>query len=231
MNKRLLALLLTGSLVLAASCGDDKAAEEKVASTAAETFVVQTMPVPAVESFVATESMQPDIVQIRNICDLATYRVYFHNVAKAVKPRSSGLSGIGESDRQFWFEYSGYVDLGVDMSRVTMTIEGDVVTVTMPSVGPIGGVNVDSSSYDFDSVIIEGEHWYNFINPNDITATDLTNAINDTNTDTMYSILSDNTIMMTAQQRAEELIENYIQLVGKYSDTHFTVVFEHIENA
>ncbi|MCR5593873.1 MAG: DUF4230 domain-containing protein [Saccharofermentans sp.] len=231
MNKKLLALLLAGSMLLAASCEDDYEVEEKAESTVTTTFAVETMPVAPVESLVTTESMQPDIVQIRNICELATYRVYFHNVAKAVKPRSSGLSGIGESDRQFWFEYSGYVDLGVDMSRVAMTIEGDVVTVTMPDVGPIGGVNVDSSSYDFNSVIIEGEHWYNVINPNEITATDLTNAINDTNTDTMFSILSDNTIMMTAQQRAEELIENYIQLVGKYSDTHFTVVFEHVSES
>ena len=38
----------------------------------------------------------PDIAQIRTICELATLECYYHNVAKSVKEKGSGLLHIGE---------------------------------------------------------------------------------------------------------------------------------------
>ena len=226
MKKRLLSLLLVMSMICSVSCGkSDKTAEtEEIEVSAVE---MQTIVVTETEPPLPTpipESMRPDLVQIRNICQLAVLKVYFHNVAKAVKLAGDGASGWFQSDREFWFEYSGYAEIGIDMSRVSMEIDGDTVYVTLPPVELINGVVIDSSSYDLDSVVIEGEEWYN-INHNNITADDLTSAINDANYSMQSSIMSNSTLMMNAQQRAEDLIENYIQQVAKCADTTYNVVF------
>ena len=62
-------------------------------------------------------AMQPQEVQIKNICQLATMEVYFHNVAKAVKPADTGILGFNQVDRRFWVEYSGTATVGIDMNR------------------------------------------------------------------------------------------------------------------
>lgn len=236
MKKKVLSLLLIASLLGCSSCGKDAEVIESETSASVDASVISTevLTVETAMPDVPTpvpESMQPDIVQIRNICQLATLRVYFHNVAKAIKPRSSGISGIGESDREFWFEYSGYAEIGIDMSRVTMTVDGNEVVVTLPPVEMIGDVHIDSSSYDYESVVMADENWYNVINPNIITAEDLTGAISDANSQMRASILGNNTLMMNAEQRAEELIENYIQQIGKRTDQNITVRFEHYSEA
>ncbi len=233
MNKKLLSVLLALSLscscvLTACSNGPVEEPENSVeAEIIASDYVVVTEPEPALPTPIP-ESMQPDLVQVRNICQLATLRVYFHNVAKAIKPRANGLSGIGESDREFWVEYSGYAEIGIDMSRVTMEFTGDnEITVTLPPVELIGGVHVDSSSYDYGSIIVADENWYNILNENVITAEDMTGAINDANLELQTEIMSNNTLLMSAEKREEDLITNYIQQVAKHADTTYTVVFVH----
>ena len=39
---------------------------------------------------------EPDITQIRSICNLATLECYYHNVAKSEKKAGSGISHIGD---------------------------------------------------------------------------------------------------------------------------------------
>ncbi len=226
--KRLLSLVLILSVMCScfAACGK---ADEAEATNEIEATVMDMQLVEVVESDPALptpipESLQPSLVQIRNICQLAVLKVYFHNVAKAVKTAGSGLTAIGEQDREFWFEYSGYAEIGIDMSRVSMEFDGETVYVTLPPVELINGVNIDSSSYNLDSVVVEGEDWYR-LNHNDITAEDLTGAINNANYSMQNSIMSNSTLMMNAQQRAEDLITNYIQQVAKCADTTYTVVF------
>lgn len=226
MKKKLISLILITSVLMASACGkSDKANEtEEIAATVMDMQVVAVEETDPALPTPIPESMQPSLVQIRNICQLAVLKVYFHNVAKAVKPAASGASGWFQQDREFWFEYSGYAEVGIDMSRVSMEFEDGVVYVTLPPVELIGGVVIDSSSYDIDSVIVEGEDWYNF-NHNDISAADLTDAINTANYEMQSSIMSNNTLIMNAQQRAEDLIENYINQVGKCADTTYRVVF------
>lgn len=226
MKKRLLSLVLIISVLCSAACGktEEVVETEEIEVSAME---MQTIAVTETEPPLPTpipESMQPDLVQIRNICQLAVLKVYFHNVAKAIKSAASGFSGIGEQDREFWFEYSGYAEIGIDMSRVSMEFDGETVYVTLPPVELINGVVIDSSSYNLDSVVVEGEDWYR-LNHNNITADDLTSAINEANYQMQTSIMANSTLMMNAQQRAEDLIENYIQQIAKCADTTYNVVF------
>lgn len=40
--------------------------------------------------------LEPDLAQIRSICDLATLECYYHNVAKSTKEKGSGLAHLGK---------------------------------------------------------------------------------------------------------------------------------------
>lgn len=99
-----------------------------------------------------SKSTEPDIMQVRSICKLATVECYYHNVAKSEKPAGTGIWHFGEKDRQFWIEYTGTVKLGIDMSKVQMKVNGTDVTVTIPE-AEVQQVNVDDDSYNSDSYI------------------------------------------------------------------------------
>ncbi len=222
--KRLIAVILTFALCLGfcCSCKKDKDTDTEVVDSDIEE--IEDTPELTPEMLAA---MEPQEIQIKNICQLATLEVYFHNVAKAVKPKASGIMGWGQVDRRFWIEYSGTATIGIDMNRVTMSIEDNVITVRIPHAQLIGNVNVDSSSYDINSVVSETEDWYN--RPNDITAEDITAAIRDANAYTELSLQDNVSLMSNAEHRATVLIRNYIEQLSKYSDVEYTINFEYID--
>ena len=76
--------------------------------------------------------LEPDLAQIRSICDLATLECYYHNVAKSTKEKGSGLAHLGEKERKFWIEYTGVVKIGIEMSDVKMDVNGTSVQITIP---------------------------------------------------------------------------------------------------
>ena len=168
---------------------------------------------------------EPDLTQIRSICKLATLECYYHNVAKSTKAAGSGLMHLGESDRKFWTEYNGIVKIGVDMSKGTIDVDGTDVTVYMPN-AEIISIKLDSESIqdpitDHDS----------FLNSNPIDSDDVTGAIDDAQSQIRASIENDSSLLASAQERAEKLIENYIDQLGEASDVKFNLRFESVGNS
>ena len=117
---------------------------------------------------------EPDIMQIKNICNLATLECYYHNVAKSIKEPEAGITHVGERERTFWIEYTGKVRLGIDMSKVTMNIKGSDVEVTLPEAKVLSS-SIDKKTLDENSYISSEDGW----NKNLITATDQTKAIDE----------------------------------------------------
>lgn len=225
--KKLLSVLLIFTLGLGVFTACGKKEKEADTDTEVDTdIVVDEEEVELTPEML--ESMKPQEIQVRNICQLATLEVYFHNVAKAVKPASTSFFDLTQQDRRFWVEYSGTATIGIDMSRVTMEIDGDVITVRIPHAQMIGGINVDSDSYDLNSVVVESEDWWRA--KNEITADDVTTAIREANTYTTLSLLNNRSMLLNAELRATDLIEKYIMQVSRYSDTQYTVNFEYIED-
>lgn len=222
--KRFLSVLLILSLCVGVFVSCKK--EEEEATEVDTDIVVNEEEVELTPEML--ESMRPQEIQVRNICQLATLEVYLHNVAKAVKPASTSFFDLTQQDRRFWIEYSGTATIGIDMSKVTMDIEDNVITVRIPHAQLIGGIDVDSSSYDINSIVVESEDWWRA--KNEITADDVTNAIREANTYTTLSLLNNRSMMLNAEIRATELIEKYITQVSKYSDTQYVVNFEYIED-
>lgn len=169
---------------------------------------------------------EPDLVQIKSICNLATVECYYHNVAKSVKTAGDKLSNLGEKDRTFWIEYTGVAKVGIDMSKVSMEIDGENVTITMPS-AELLSISIDEASLNEDSYTSSADG----INSNKITAEDQTSAIDDAQKTMEENVKNNASLLLNAQNRAEELIENYIKQLGEISDVDYKIKWVYEEDS
>lgn len=167
---------------------------------------------------------EPDIMQIRSICELATLECYYHNVAKSTKAAGTGITHLGEKDREFWIEYSGIVKLGIDMSQVQMEIDGENVTITIPE-AKVLNVSVDEKSYDENSYIMSQDSW----NSNKITAGDATEAIENAKQEMEKTAEENSSLLANAQDRAKKLMENYIDQLGAASGVAYHISWKYAD--
>lgn len=174
---------------------------------------------------ISAMAQEPDIAQVRSICELATLECYYHNVAKAVKEAGTSILNIGEKDRTFWIEYSGTVKLGIDMSKITMKVKGDTVTIKMPA-AQVLDVTIDPDSYTEDSFVANKD---GFFNKNEITSEDATKAVKAA-TEDMEQIATENAaLLLNAEERAQKMIENYIEQLGDLTGRTYNITWETIE--
>ena len=165
---------------------------------------------------------EPDLTQIRSICNLATLECHYHNVAKSEKKAGSGISHIGEVDRKFWVEYTGTAKIGIDMSEVDMKIDGDKVTVFMPN-AKLLSIDIKDDDLNEKSYITSGDSWFN---KNKITAEDQTAAIKNAQSTMEESVKNNSSLLLSAQSRAQKLIENYIIQLGQLSNVEYKIEWE-----
>lgn len=165
----------------------------------------------------------PDLLQIRSICKLATLECYYHNVAKSKKSAGTGLTHLGEIERDFWVEYDGTVKIGVDMSRGSMDVDGANVTIYMPE-AEILSIKLESES--IGNTITSPDSW----NKNPIDEEDVTNTVNSAQESIKEEIEKDSSLFADAQDRAKKLIGNYINKLGETTGTKFTVNWETVHN-
>lgn len=153
----------------------------------------------------ATE--EPQITQMRTICELATMDCYYHNVAKYYeKDADKGILGFGKKDKKFWVEYSGEVTIGLDATLVALQVSGDQVTITIPP-ATVLGAKVYSDSLSNDSYIIDKDSA-------DITAEDQTRVFENAQADMLAQASNDHLLLFNAQQRAQMLLEDYVTNIG-----------------
>lgn len=153
----------------------------------------------------ATE--EPQITQMRTICELATMDCYYHNVAKYYeKDAEKGILGLGKKDKKFWVEYSGEVTIGLDATLVALQVSGDQVTITIPP-AKVLGAKVYSDSLTTDSYIIDKDSA-------DITAEDQTRVFENAQADMLDQASNDHLLLFNAQQRAQMLLEDYVTNIG-----------------
>ena len=168
------------------------------------------------------EKQTADFSGVTSVCELATLKCYYHNVAKSEKPAGTGIWHFGEKDRQFWIEYTGTVKLGIDMSKVQMKVNGTDVTVTIPE-AEVQQVNVDDDSYNSDSYIFSEDG----INKNEITAEDATGAVENARNEMIKTAEENTALLVNAQERAKKMIENYIMQLGETTGTEYQITWKY----
>lgn len=166
------------------------------------------------------ELILPDLGQIRSICNLATMECYYHNVAKSVKEKGSGLSHWGEKDRVFWIEYTGIAKIGINMAEVAMEVKDRNVTVVLPQATLIscGIEEIDESSF----VYSKDSSW----NKNPVSAENQTAAVDQAQEDMKANVENDAALLASARDRAQKLIENYIEKLGEASGVEYTITWK-----
>ncbi len=160
------------------------------------------------------------IKDMKAVSELAVFETYYHNVARFHEEDAEGFL-FWQKDKHFWIEYSGYVTVGIDSSKLAFTVNGENVEVTLPK-AKILGSGVDAASLTQNS-FFEGE------NTASADADDQTEALKVAQ-DTMEEEAKKDTFLLSeAEARTEELLTNYINGIGDVTGIEYKIIFTYIE--
>jgi hypothetical protein len=160
---------------------------------------------------------------VRSICQLATLKCYYHNVARSEKQADNDFlkffGNIGY--KKVWIEYSGIVKIGIDASQVIVSKpdSNNVVKITMPT-AKVLSCDVDENSIGTPLVDT------GFLT--DITADEKTNALGCAQKDMMETASSDSALIVRAQERAKKIIEGFVKNVGGEEGKEYSVEWQEI---
>ena len=151
------------------------------------------------------ETQTADFSGVTSVCELATLKCYYHNVAKA-ETEASGIFAkwLKTGYKKIWTEYSGIIEYGIDISQVTVSEpdKNGVVTVTMPD-AQVLNVDVDEDSL---GTPLTDTGFLTSVTTEEKTTT-LAGA-----QEAMEQQAKENTEMLSqAKARAKTLIEEYIK--------------------
>lgn len=152
-------------------------------------------------------NVEPQITQMKSICELATMQCYYHNVAKYFEEDVSGIL-LWKKDRKFWVEYSGIVTIGIDISTLSINIHDECVTITIPSAKVLNckvdeeTLNKDSFIVAKDSAKVEAEHQIK--------------AFGEAQSKMREAANNDTVLLSNAQQRVQKLLEDYVNNIGDF---------------
>ena len=163
------------------------------------------------------------LTQMKSICELATLKCYYHNVAKITKEKDVLW---WDTTAELWIEYSGIVKLGVDITNLDMQVDGSQVTITMPK-AKVLSYQVDQTSLDKDSYYTNREG----LGAEKINADDQTEAIKTAQENMLENVQSDESLLQQAQNRAQDLLEQYVKNVGDAMGKTYEVSFVTAEDA
>ena len=170
-----------------------------------------------------TIDMEPKVSQMKAICELAVMDCYYHNVAKYFQEDAdNGFLGIGKKDKHFWIEYSGVVKLGIDVSLVKVEVSDNLITITIPE-AKVLGCKVDSATLTKDSFIVDK-------NSATVTAEDEIKAFSDAQKQLEETATNDKALLANAQQRAMELLEDYVLNIGNTVGKEYTIKWVYINS-
>ena len=169
------------------------------------------------------ETQTADFSGVTSVCELATLKCYYHNVAKA-ETEASGIFAkwLKTGYKKIWTEYSGIIEYGIDISQVTVSEpdKNGVVTVTMPD-AQVLNVDVDEESL---GTPLTDTGFLTSVTTEEKTTT-LAGA-----QEAMEQQAKENTEMLSqAKARAKTLIEEYIKNVGESIGEESTVEWKDAE--
>lgn len=163
----------------------------------------------------------PQEEQVKTICQLAVLECEYHNLAKYQDGQKVERFLWMTKGKRFWVEYSATAVLGIDADQVSMELQGDVVSITLPRARVLN-CKVNGDSLSKDSYIVDKDSA-------PVTAQDEVAAFQDAQDGLQKTVETDNNMMNLAQKRAEELLRNYVNSLAKATGTEYQVEFHYIE--
>lgn len=163
---------------------------------------------------------EPEIEEMKAICELSVMDCYYHNVAKYFEEDASGVL-FWQKDKKFWIEYGGVVKLGIDASLVNMSAEGNHLMITMPE-AKVLSCTVDDETLTEDSYIVD-QHSAKIDAANEIS------AFEEAQKQLEENASHDTAMLLGAQQRAKSLIKDYIKNIGEVTGKTYTVEWIYVD--
>lgn len=154
---------------------------------------------------------------VNKICELATLRCYYHDVAEYEKQPNGFFSELFKYGyKKFWIEYSGIVDVGIDAGQVQVNTpdKNGVVKVYVPE-AKILNIKADPESMS-EPVADTGIF-------TSITTAEKAEAFSQAQITMKSNAESDSNILAQAHDNAKELLKQYIIRVGKQTGNNYTV--------
>lgn len=164
--------------------------------------------------------IQPQETQMRSICELATLECYYHNVAKYKEEDAEGIL-LWKKDKHFWMEYEGVVTLGIDASLVTIDVNGTEVSITIPK-ARILDCKVNEESLTPESIIVAQKSA-------DVKAEDQMLAFAEAQGKMQETAAADTTLLANAQQRAQKLLEDYVNNIGNVTGQQYNIKWIYVD--
>ena len=133
----------------------------------------------------------------------------YHNVAEIYNDGTNMLFGINVGYKKAWFEYDGTMQLGVDVSKVRIEgpDENNVVTIVIPQAQVLGVPDADESTFSdvySDTGLLTS-----------ITSVDQAEAYAAAQDKMRESAEGNEMLIREARDRAEMLLRQYVEGVGK----------------
>lgn len=168
----------------------------------------------------ANMDFEPQSSRMKAICELATMDCYYHVVAKYFEEDAEGF-WLWKRDKRFWVEYSGVVTIGIDAARLEIEVEDTEVTISIPP-AVILDIAVDERSLTEASYYIDRDSAA-------ITAQDQTKAFEEAQENMRDKAASDTALLQNAQQRAQSLLEDYVNNIGEAVGKKYRINWIYLE--
>ena len=164
----------------------------------------------------AEKKKEADFSGIAAVCELATLKCYYHNVAKAETEASGLFKWLGTGYKKICTEYSGIVELGIDVNKVSISSpdSNGVVKVAIPE-AEILNVDLDEASM---SEPLTDKGFFT-----KITKEEETSALAEAQKNMEETARENSALLVQARERAKNVIEGYVKNVGEELGEEYTV--------
>lgn len=164
---------------------------------------------------------EPSIENIRNLCELATLKCRYNNVAKSTKTDGSGPISLIKDNREFWVKYTGVVEITFNLNDVHMDVIKNKVKITLPECQI--NTSIDPESWSDSSYVADKDSG---ISKNVIKTEDIRKAVEAAQNNMDEEVRNNDTLINSARSRAKDIIKSYINQMNDISGTNYDVTFE-----
>ncbi len=166
--------------------------------------------------------MKPEVIELKNICELAVMDCYYHNVVKFEETVETGVWIFSSTDiTRFWFEYDAIVTIGLDADLIKVAVDGSSVEITLPKAQVLDS-QIDAQTFTSDSLYIDKDS-------EDITSEDFDKAFADARSSLESEVAADAGLMQDAQDQAELLLRQYINNIGNLTGVDYQIEWSYVD--
>lgn len=163
-----------------------------------------------------SQKQKPDFSSIKSVCELSTLKCYYHNVATYEKNAHGLLKVFGSGYKKIWIEYSGIVNLGIDINKVDISEPdtNNVITIKIPD-AEVQSTSLDKSTLS-EPLTDKGVF-------TKITTEEKTEALSSAQQNMKETAQKDTSLLAQAKEHAKLILQGYINNLGEEFNDEYTI--------